>query len=1391
MDFRRLQRNPPSAAAVGLMLAGIALGLLLAWWLLGGGGRRRHVPTASAPGAPGRSAEKPLPAVLGPITAFDRSIAEQLLRDRPRTTPLHGALRLQLDRVAWDDATGRPFVRADRVTGRLDLDQVLRGNAVVSGVDAVRPQVWLYRTGRDTLWNYERVLAAFLGGPAPGEPALRPGAERLVEVRGLTVHGGFASVRLPEYETRFLDVAASLPRITLSAPHLEAPTVQVAQGSAIMERPDRGWRLAFTGSGATIVVGEQTRYDVAQLAFGRTRLTDIHGIYDSRLPGFGVQARGEAPEFYAEDVKTFAPTIDLVGSGSGQWEVEPTPDNGVRVALTGARYEAEGSTVSGDVTFTALGDREPPALQAADLHLDPLRLALVERFTGKKLPYAGSLTGHLRGTRGNIGFDVGAHLAAPGVPAFDVGVTGSATFSPQGVTIRNAMAELKRVPLEALRPVLPALPLRGNVSGHVALTGPNPRAPLRMDVRLDLPAGVALLDGTVDLTGTTPSYDLTGRLLGVRLRELVAANLPPVTLTAGFAVNGRGFAPAQANATFRLNGGFSGWRAGAGDSVALRGSVGGGVLRLDTLSAQLATARVAAGGTWPFSGPGSGAIAYTVNIADLAPFAPYIPNAQGNAAGSVRATGTVAGTLQAPHLNGRLGLTGARVDGWSVADAAGTYDLQLGAAVPRIGLELQGRDVATPTAGTFSTFTASIRLFSPQLTVALRAERQGGGIVDLAADGSIPEKGTRTVTLQRLAADVGQRRWQLVRPAVVQWVPDGPLTVQGIQVQQQGGPGLLALSGTLLPADASNYRMEATAVPVADFYQLAGQPSPLVGLLYLTADVHGPAATPVVNGTFRLDSGSVQGVKLGLLQGTLHYQAGRLTADARASLAQGGAITASAALPVALRLGLPPGASLLSTGPVTGSLVADTVPLALLSSFSTQVTKVAGVFSASMSLGGTSQQPVLAGRATVRGGAFTVGAAQQRYTDVNGTLTLRDRRISVDSIQARSGGLMTLAGAVDFPELRNPVADLAISFDGFRPLGTADNPNAAATGRLTITGPLLTPTVRGNLRLDDGNLMIPAAGGSADLATEAAALGVADLVPSGGQQAVPAVPLSDRVRLDGVQLTAGPNLWFQMPGTRVQLSGTLTVDKAPDAGMRIFGTLEGERGYYTVVAGPIVRRLDVALARIRFLGTGDLNPEIEAVATKTILDPQSRPVEIQARVTGTLENPQLALSTSAGVQVPESELLSFLMFGAPSFALGGTGVGQALLRQTVFGGITEVASMQLQQSLMSYGLPLDIFEIQPTTTGQPANLVVGRELAPNVFLTVQTAIGVLFGNVGQTTGLPIAVRLEWRMTPRLTSTLGYEPISRPQTLHGFFTIVPQLGRQDKQFTLELRRRWTY
>ena len=287
----RIRRPPLPPSLVGLVATLVVAGLLIVWWMVAGGSVRQRSAIVKVPALPERSAEKSLPRVAGPISAFDRAVAENLLRDRPRTTPLRGWLRIALDGVAWDDARGQAFLRAQRITGGLDATAVTRGDVVVAGVDAIRPQLAIYRVAGDTLWNWQHVLAAFLAGPAPGSPPTPPGKERLVEVRGLTPHDGYISIRQPGYDVRFFGTNAVLSRVTLSAPHLAAPVVEVAQARAILERPDRGLRLPFTAAGAHVEFpGDSTTFAIGQLAFGHSRLTGIRGSFDRRAASSGATA---------------------------------------------------------------------------------------------------------------------------------------------------------------------------------------------------------------------------------------------------------------------------------------------------------------------------------------------------------------------------------------------------------------------------------------------------------------------------------------------------------------------------------------------------------------------------------------------------------------------------------------------------------------------------------------------------------------------------------------------------------------------------------------------------------------------------------------------------------------------------------------------------------------------------------------------------------------------------------------------------------------------------------------------------------------------------------------------------------------------------------------------
>jgi translocation and assembly module TamB len=274
------------------------------------------------------------------------------------------------------------------------------------------------------------------------------------------------------------------------------------------------------------------------------------------------------------------------------------------------------------------------------------------------------------------------------------------------------------------------------------------------------------------------------------------------------------------------------------------------------------------------------------------------------------------------------------------------------------------------------------------------------------------------------------------------------------------------------------------------------------------------------------------------------------------------------------------------------------------------------------------------------------------------------------------------------------------------------------------------------------------------------------------------------LRVDDLRVRVGSNTWFLAEEARVELHGDLTINKARDA-TPIVGTLEGDRGQYTLVAGPLVRRFDIVAAEVRFIGTPEPDPFIDFTARRVIIDAAGREVNVDVRISGTLDRPNIGLASGDLAAMPESELLSFLLFGQPSFELGGELPGDQLLEQTFVGGFAELAALELERELGGVGL--DIFQIRLGGAfgglGTPT-LVAGRQLADDVFLTVETGIGALFGET-------FALRLDWAFDRRSRARLALEPIHRGRTLRPGLTLPLTLRPPKQQLLLEVRRRWEW
>src|SRR5207247_6222918 len=109
---------------------------------------------------------------------------------------------------------------------------------------------------------------------------------------------------------------------------------------------------------------------------------------------------------------------------------------------------------------------------------------------------------------------------------------------------------------------------------------------------------------------------------------------------------------------------------------------------------------------------------------------------------------------------------------------------------------------------------------------------------------------------------------------------------------------------------------------------------------------------------------------------------------------------------------------------------ADSVDLSVLEALTPSVQRVAGVFSADVSIAGTWDAPRLRGELQIVDAAATISALTVRYEDLNGRLALSGDTIAIDALSACSSqGRAHLTGVVRLEHATHPVLDLSIPAD--------------------------------------------------------------------------------------------------------------------------------------------------------------------------------------------------------------------------------------------------------------------------------------------------------------------------------------------------------------------------
>lgn len=1145
---------------------------------------------------------------------------------------------------------------------------------------------------------------------------------------------------------------------------VQLPATRVS-GSGAVRWPDDTVRYDFTMVADTVALADlrwiqpdfpdwSGRGQVTALSTSNRhtefRLTDlVLGAGDTRAAGQVVAIVDEDRGFGVRDLDLLLRDVSLE---TLRPYLDTLPFAG---ALTG-RLRADGYrsllTLSGDLAFLdALPPGDPRSTFAfsggvafggaagATFRGFTLEQALVEMATVREqvpaviLPGRLRLVGRLDGPWQDAVFVGTAEHLAPNDALSRM--TGTVRLDTRGEILGLAMdVRFDRLSFDALRTGYPDLTPRGGLTGDLVAGG-------RLD-SLVIAANLAGDIGTVEAQGTMGVFEGGYTFDSMRLdvhrldAEAVLGRGQATALNGRLAMHGTIDSAAPPVGHLTLDLGQS--RIGGFTVDGVRGTIrSDGVLaRFDSVVAGWATGRIVADGALGWVAPDSGSLAVDAAGFSLTNFDSLaratLPIERDTLSprpldGLARAQFTLHGSLERLGVEGlfeaedlvldawQVGVFTARVDAESLSTTGGT--VSIAADSVRHG-DFLARDLALELEGTPDSlaFAGSGRL--GQLATRL------GGWRTVLGDSAA------RIGVDSLQLDFPTQRWRLLEPALAAVSARRIVLMDTVELRTTDGGGLVTLAGEIPGDGAGELVASVVGLNLADVYAVLERDTSAVGGL-ASADFRlgGTRESPTLRGNAMVTGPTFRDASPPLVRAAFDYRDQRLRSNLTFWKLGDPVLEVDVAVPYDLALAARDDRTL--PGPIDIRAIADSADLAILEAFTTSVRSTRGWMALDLGVTGSWDDPRLVGTASVTDGRMTIPNLGVRYGPIIGSARFTGDSMVVDTLLLSSGeGDLVIEGVVRFEELSRAVLDLRLTSQRFLAMNVPGFMRLRPTGTVTLTGPLLQPVMRGNLvTITDSDVYFT------DLITKdvidlenPAYADLVDVEELRRQQLGAAFQnrFLDSLRIDNIRFVVGNDVWLRSTGaTNIQLEGSVQVSKV-NRDYRVAGELTTPRGDYQLQVGGIINRtFQIERGTVRYVGTPDLNAELDIQASHTVFAADGDEIPIVASITGTIEVPQVTLS-SPGRTINERDLYSYLIFGRPEFQVASGSGGQGALAAQTIEAAAAVLSGEFGRTA-TQELGLDLFELRPRFSAgglspEGISLAAGVQLGSRWFVTLNAGL---------------------------------------------------------------------
>ena len=501
------------------------------------------------------------------------------------------------------------------------------------------------------------------------------------------------------------------------------------------------------------------------------------------------------------------------------------------------------------------------------------------------------------------------------------------------------------------------------------------------------------------------------------------------------------------------------------------------------------------------------------------------------------------------------------------------------------------------------------------------------------------------------------------------------------------------------------------------------------GILSTTLVLSGPAASPVIDGTLRVDSLVSGGQNVGSLDMDVDYDTFRLNLDALLTHVSGRTLRADGYLPLDFTLGGEVSEAAPSAD-VNFTVRADSFPVAWAEPFlpPETFTEIGGALDIDLAITGTQADPQLSGDALLADGRLGVIALGRTIRDVMIPLTFDGNTIRVReaSAGADNNGSLLAEGTITFPKLSLGELAIAIEMNDFRVIDTPTYQDLRLTtreGPLLFQGTTDLPRLTGAFTLDSGDIYLTEELTGPDIAeVELTDAQIQRIEATFGTR----VTEADTARSVFVQnlaldldININRNVWLrsrQNPVFDIEFIGTLLVQKAPGGENQLFRSIEVTRGRFALYG----RNFDITRGLLTFNGpVSETIIDIEAAFRVPARQGPGTEAVINLNFAGRLgaEGEQaedgLELTLSADPSMENTDIISYIATGRPAGEAFQGGAGASNL------AVSQLAS--IVEGLAANSLGLDVVEV----TQRPDGAIVatfGTYLTSRLFASVSPVL---------------------------------------------------------------------